>query len=128
MDRKAGILEKQVSVILIIIIVVIIIIIIIIIIITIIIIIIINQLLDFGSSFYELRKISFSLSFFQIFPTRYLRCPSAMTVNVLKKFLVMKFAIPNTHQVIRQFGAFFKSQINGKKNHDFTGHGVNVDK
>ncbi|KAJ7371930.1 hypothetical protein OS493_022028 [Desmophyllum pertusum] len=34
----------------------------------------------------------------QIFPTRYLRCPSAVTVNVLKKFLVMKFAIPNTHQ------------------------------
>ena len=26
-----------------------------------------------------------------------------MTVNVLKKFLVMKFAIPSTHQVIRQF-------------------------
>jgi len=35
----------------------------------------------------------------QIFPTRYLRCPSAVTVNVLKRFLVMKFAIPNTHQV-----------------------------
>ena len=35
----------------------------------------------------------------QIFPTRYLRCPSAVTVNVLKKFLAMKFAIPNTHQV-----------------------------
>lgn len=34
----------------------------------------------------------------QIFPTRYLRCPSAVTVNVLKKFLVMKFAIPSTHQ------------------------------
>lgn len=34
----------------------------------------------------------------QIFPTRYLRCPSAVTVNVLKKFLAMKFAIPNTHQ------------------------------
>lgn len=35
----------------------------------------------------------------EIFPTRYLRCPSAVTVNVLKKFLVVKFAIPNTHQV-----------------------------
>lgn len=35
----------------------------------------------------------------QIFPTRYLRCPSAMTVTVLKKFLIMKFAIPSTHQV-----------------------------
>ncbi|XP_022785918.1 polycomb complex protein BMI-1-B-like isoform X1 [Stylophora pistillata] len=34
----------------------------------------------------------------QIFPTRYLRCPSAVTVDVLKKFLVAKFAIPNTHQ------------------------------
>ncbi|KAL9967558.1 hypothetical protein ACROYT_G025810 [Oculina patagonica] len=34
----------------------------------------------------------------QIFPTRYLRCPSAVTVNVLKKFLVMKFAIPDTQQ------------------------------
>ncbi|KAJ7371933.1 hypothetical protein OS493_022031 [Desmophyllum pertusum] len=28
----------------------------------------------------------------------YLRCPSAVTVNVLKKFLITKFAIPNTHQ------------------------------
>ena len=35
----------------------------------------------------------------QTFPTRYLRCPSAVTVSVLKKFLVMKFAIPSTHQV-----------------------------
>jgi len=35
----------------------------------------------------------------QIFPTRYLRCPSALTVSVLKKFLVTKFAIPHTHQV-----------------------------
>jgi len=34
----------------------------------------------------------------QIFPTRYLRCPSAVTVSVLKKFLAMKFAIPSTHQ------------------------------
>ena len=43
----------------------------------------------------------FDVSLFppQIFPTRYLRCPSAVTVNVLKKFLAMKFAIPNTHQV-----------------------------
>ena len=32
-----------------------------------------------------------------------------MTVTVLKKFLIMKFAIPGTHQVIRQFGALFKS-------------------
>lgn len=48
-----------------------------------------------------------SITFFwfptQIFPTRYLRCPSAVTVNVLKKFLVVKFAIPNTHQVISFF-------------------------
>ena len=36
----------------------------------------------------------------QVFPTRYLRCPSAVTVGVLKKFLVMKFTIPPTHQVI----------------------------
>ncbi|CAH3147657.1 unnamed protein product [Pocillopora meandrina] len=35
----------------------------------------------------------------QIFPPRYLRCPSAVTVDVLKKFFVAKFAIPNTHQV-----------------------------
>ncbi|XP_078376118.1 polycomb complex protein BMI-1-B-like isoform X1 [Oculina patagonica] len=34
----------------------------------------------------------------QIFPTRYLRCPSAVTVDVLKKFLITKFAIPSTHQ------------------------------
>lgn len=34
----------------------------------------------------------------QIFPTRYLRCPSVVTVDVLKKFLLAKFAIPNTHQ------------------------------
>lgn len=34
----------------------------------------------------------------QIFPTRYLRCPSAVTVNVLRKFLAMKFAIPSTHE------------------------------
>lgn len=34
----------------------------------------------------------------QIFPTRFLRCSSAVTVDVLKKFLVMKFAIPSTHQ------------------------------
>jgi len=39
----------------------------------------------------------------EIFPTRYLRCSSAVTVGVLKKFLIMKFAIPETHstEVIR---------------------------
>ena len=49
--------------------------------------------------------IVFIVTFFslQIFPTRYLRCPSAVTVNVLKKFLVMKFAIPETHQVKHNF-------------------------
>ena len=35
----------------------------------------------------------------QVFPTRYLRCPSAVTVGVLKKFLLLKFTIPPTHQV-----------------------------
>ena len=35
----------------------------------------------------------------QVFPTRYLRCSSEVTVKVLKKFLVMKFAIPETHIV-----------------------------
>ncbi|KAJ7371938.1 hypothetical protein OS493_022036 [Desmophyllum pertusum] len=33
----------------------------------------------------------------EVFPTRYLRCSSEVTVKVLKKFLVMKFAIPETH-------------------------------
>lgn len=39
----------------------------------------------------------------EIFPTRYLRCSSTVTVKVLKKFLVMKFAIPETHltEIIR---------------------------
>jgi len=35
----------------------------------------------------------------QIFPTRFLRCSSEVTVKVLKKFLIMKFAIPETHNV-----------------------------
>ena len=35
----------------------------------------------------------------QIFPTRYLRCSSLVTVNVLKKFVITKFAIPETHIV-----------------------------
>lgn len=39
----------------------------------------------------------------EVFPTRYLRCSSEVTVKVLKKFLVMKFAIPETHitEIIR---------------------------
>ncbi|XP_068670154.1 uncharacterized protein [Montipora foliosa] len=39
----------------------------------------------------------------EIFPTRYLRCSSSVTVEVLKKFLIMKFAIPETHvtEIIR---------------------------
>ncbi|XP_078378462.1 uncharacterized protein LOC144661535 isoform X1 [Oculina patagonica] len=38
-----------------------------------------------------------------VFPTRYLRCSSEVTVKVLKKFLVMKFTIPETHstEIIR---------------------------
>lgn len=35
----------------------------------------------------------------QIFPTRYLRCSSLVTVSVLKKFVITKFAIPETHIV-----------------------------
>ncbi|KAJ7371924.1 hypothetical protein OS493_022022 [Desmophyllum pertusum] len=47
----------------------------------------------------------------QIFPTRYLRCPSAVTVNVLKKFLITKFAIPNTHQSLVDLEyAFLRSE------------------
>ncbi|XP_031574285.1 polycomb group protein Psc-like [Actinia tenebrosa] len=34
----------------------------------------------------------------QIFPTRFLRCSSKVTVGVLKKFLSIKFGIPPTHQ------------------------------
>ncbi|XP_031574292.1 protein suppressor 2 of zeste-like [Actinia tenebrosa] len=34
----------------------------------------------------------------QIFPTRFLRCSSTVTVGVLKKFLSIKFGIPPTHQ------------------------------
>jgi len=39
----------------------------------------------------------------EIFPTRFLRCSSEVTVKVLKKFLIMKFAIPETHntEIIR---------------------------
>ncbi|XP_067021559.1 polycomb complex protein BMI-1-A-like [Acropora muricata] len=39
----------------------------------------------------------------EIFPTRYLRCSSLVTVSVLKKFVITKFAIPETHitEIIR---------------------------
>ncbi|XP_068716208.1 uncharacterized protein [Montipora foliosa] len=39
----------------------------------------------------------------ELFPTRYLRCSSSVTVSVLKKFVTMKFAIPETHitEIIR---------------------------
>lgn len=60
--------------------------------------------------------ISFCL---QIFPTRYLRCSSAVTVGVLKKFLIMKFAIPETHSVrvnilIWQFKCLKVTRWNGQ--------------
>ena len=45
----------------------------------------------------------------QIFPTRFLRCSSEVTVKVLKKFLIMKFAIPETHSV-----SIFKSFYSGE--------------
>ena len=47
----------------------------------------------------------------QIFPTRYLRCPSAVTVSVLKKFLVTKFAIPSTHQVKHSYAPYWLSDL-----------------
>ncbi|KAK3720046.1 hypothetical protein QZH41_015450, partial [Actinostola sp. cb2023] len=34
-----------------------------------------------------------------IFPTRYLRCSSQLPVSVLKKFVCMKFGIPDSHFV-----------------------------
>ncbi|XP_032233158.2 polycomb complex protein BMI-1-A [Nematostella vectensis] len=33
-----------------------------------------------------------------VFPTRYLRCSSTMTIGVLKKFFLMKFSIPPSHE------------------------------
>ncbi|KAK3720047.1 hypothetical protein QZH41_015451, partial [Actinostola sp. cb2023] len=34
----------------------------------------------------------------QVFPVRYLRCSSQVTVNVLKKFVLTKFGIPLSHE------------------------------
>ncbi|XP_048579583.1 polycomb group RING finger protein 2 isoform X2 [Nematostella vectensis] len=45
--------------------------------------------------FYKRRK---NTSEQQIFPTRYLRCTSSVTVSVIKKFLTIKFGIPPTHK------------------------------